>query len=252
MSTVRDEPLAGRVALVTGASSGIGAAVARALAHAGASVAANGRDAERLASALADVPGGRRLLVPGDLTESDMPAKVVRTCVDQLGRIDVIVHAAGVFDAEPLERATMECFDRQFAINVRAGYALVLAAVPHLDEGGSILLVSSMCGRVGFPHAAAYCATKGAIELLTKALALELAPRGVRVNAIAPGIIRTELNRAAIDGSSEYRDWLLGQIPARRIGSVEDVAPLAVFLASDAARYVHGASLLVDGGWAAS
>ena len=135
-------------------------------------------------------------------------------------------------------------------MNVRAPYAITHAAQAHLQSGASVIFISSIAGHIGFPNSAAYCATKGAIEQLTKSLAVELAPRGVRVNAIAPGNIHSPMNEEFFQ-SPEYERAMIERTPAGRVGVVEDVAPAAVFLASEAARYVYGVSLLVDGGWAA-
>ena len=150
----------------------------------------------------------------------------------------------------PLADAPLEDFDEQWRINVRAPYALTKAALPHLAPESSVIFVSSIAGQVAFTSSAAYCATKGAIEQLTKALAVELAPAQIRVNAIAPGNIRTPMNEELLRDPA-YEQMYLDGTPYGRVGLVEDVAPLAVFLASDAARYIHGESILVDGGWAA-
>jgi NAD(P)-dependent dehydrogenase (short-subunit alcohol dehydrogenase family) len=145
----------------------------------------------------------------------------------------------------------MEAFDRQFAINVRAPYALTRAALDHMGEGASIVFISSVFGQVGLAGASGYCATKGAIDQLTRTLALELAPRGIRVNGIAPGFILTALNEANFGHETEIKRSVEGDTPAGRIGSVEEIAPAVAYLASDAASFVHGTTLVIDGGWAA-
>jgi glucose 1-dehydrogenase len=240
--------LDGRTAIVTGASSGIGFAIARAMAEAGASVVLVGRDRGRLERCAEGCPEHRVVAV--DLVEEDAPERIVREALEAFGRIDSIVHSAGIFWPKPLEEAPLSDFDMQWRVNVRAPYALTKAALPHLGRDSSVVFVSSIAGQVAFPNSAAYCATKGAIELLTKALAVELAPRGVRVNAIAPGNIRTPMNEELLE-DPDYEQMYLDGTPYGRVGVVEDVAPLAVFLASDAARYIHGESILVDGAWAA-
>jgi NAD(P)-dependent dehydrogenase (short-subunit alcohol dehydrogenase family) len=246
------DALAGKCALVTGASSGIGAAIARAMAQAGAGVVLVGRDLERLdacATAIEAV-GGRAASVAVDLCDDTAPARIVDAAVERFGALDVVVHSAGIFEPAPFEQSTLESFDRQMDLNVRAPFALTQAALPHLRGGGVVLFISSIAGHAAFPNSAAYCATKGAVELMTRALAVELAPQGIRVNALAPGNIRTPMNEHMLE-SAEYEASMVERTPFGRVGLVEDIAPVAVFMASDAARYVHGASLLVDGGWAA-
>ena len=248
MSTFPSSRLDGKVAIVTGASSGIGFAIAKAMGEAGAKVVVTGRDEERLRRA-ADASGDARVVV-ADLADEAAPERIVAETIDAFGRIDSIVHSAGIFWPKPLADAPLEDFDMQWRVNVRAPYALTRAALPHLDRDSSVIFVSSIAGQVAFPNSSAYCATKGAVEQLTKALAVELAPQGIRVNSIAPGNIRTPMNEELLK-DPDYEQMYLDGTPYGRVGLPEDVAPLAVFLASDAARYIHGESILVDGGWAA-
>jgi NAD(P)-dependent dehydrogenase (short-subunit alcohol dehydrogenase family) len=240
--------LDGKVAIVTGASSGIGFAIAEAMSEAGAKLVLTGRSTERLRRC-ADACGESQV-VAVDLTDDAAPARIVSETVNAFGAIDCVVHSAGIFWPQPFADEPLEDFDMQWRVNVRSPYALTKAVLPHLRRDSSIIFVSSIAGRVAFPNSAAYCATKGAIEQLSKALAVELSPHGIRVNAIAPGNIRTPMNEELLK-SKEWEQMYLDGTPYGRIGMVEDVAPLAVFLASDAARYIHGASVLVDGGWAA-
>jgi NAD(P)-dependent dehydrogenase (short-subunit alcohol dehydrogenase family) len=240
--------LDGKVAVVTGASSGIGAAIARSMSEAGARVVLTGRDEQRLRSCAGGL--GAHHVVPIDLTANGAPARVVAETLAAFGTLNVLVHAAGIFWPKPFAEAPLEDFDAQFSVNVRAPYALTQAALQHLQPGGVVIFISSIAGHVGFPSSTAYCATKGAIELMTKSLAMELAPLGVRVNAIAPGNIHTPMNARFFE-SEEYDRSMIERTPFGRVGVVEDVAPVAVFLASEAARYIHGESILVDGGWAA-
>jgi NAD(P)-dependent dehydrogenase (short-subunit alcohol dehydrogenase family) len=248
MTGFPDFRLDGKVAVVTGASSGIGLACAQAMSEAGAKVVLVGRDRDRLEECAARC--GEHHVVAIDLAADEAPARIVEETVTAFGRINSLLHMAGIFWPKPLGEAPLEDFDMQWRVNVRAPYALTKAALPHLHRDDSIVFVSSIAGQVAFPNSAAYCATKGAIEQLTKALAVELAPQGIRVNAIAPGNIRTPMNEELLK-SKAYEQMYLDGTPYGRVGVVEDIAPLAVFLASDAARYIHGESILVDGGWAA-
>jgi NAD(P)-dependent dehydrogenase (short-subunit alcohol dehydrogenase family) len=248
MTTFPDFALGGRVAVVTGASSGIGAAIAEALSQAGARVVLTGRDETRLRR-VADRLGEHHV-VTADLAEDGAAATIVAETLEAFGALNVLVHSAGLFWPKPFAEAPLSDFDEQFRINVRAPYALTQAALPHLRPDGSVIFISSIAGRVGFPSSTAYCGSKGAVELMTKSLAMELAPVGVRVNAIAPGNIHTPMNERFFE-SEDYNRSMIDRTPFGRVGVVEDVAPAAVFLASDAARYVHGESILVDGGWAA-
>jgi NAD(P)-dependent dehydrogenase (short-subunit alcohol dehydrogenase family) len=240
--------LEGKVAVVTGASSGMGLACAAAMSEAGAKVVLVGRDRERLEHCAERC--GDHHIVEIDLVDEEAPARIVEEALDAFGGITSLLHMAGIFWPKPFAEAPLEEFDTQWRVNVRAPYALTKAALPHLKRDDSVTFVSSIAGHVAFPNSAAYCTTKGAVEQLTKALAVELAPAGIRVNAIAPGNIRTRMNEELLK-DPEYEQMYLDGTPYGRVGLVEDVAPLAVFLASDAARYIHGQSIVVDGGWVA-
>jgi NAD(P)-dependent dehydrogenase (short-subunit alcohol dehydrogenase family) len=244
--------LEGKTAIVTGASSGIGAAIAVAMSAAGARTVLVGRSHERLERSRSEVEnaGSAPIVVEADLTDEQAPKRIVDEALAAFGSIDALVHSAGIFEPVPFLETTMESFDRQWAVNVRAPFALTQAAVPHMKKDGSILFISSIAGHVGFPNSGAYCATKGAVELMARALSMELAPIGIRVNALAPGNIRTPMNEHLL-ASPDYERTMIDLTPYGRVGVVDDVAPVAVFLASDAARYIHGESLLVDGGWVA-
>ena len=243
--------LHGRVSLVTGASSGIGADIARALGEAGSDVVLVGRSPERLADAarLVEKAGVGAETVVADLLSEDAPAQVVAAALAAFGRIDVLVHSAGIYLQGSIEGADDAVLDDQWAINVRAPYRLTQAVLPHLGDGSSVIWISSMSGHIGSAKDTAYCATKGAVELLVKSMASELAPRGIRVNAVAPGNVHTPMNAELI--TPELEREILAMTPAGRIGVVTDVSPAVVFLASAAGAYVHGASILIDGGVAA-
>jgi glucose 1-dehydrogenase len=245
--------LSGRVAIVTGASSGIGMASARALAEAGADVVAVARDEERLrrcAEEVAATGGGRCLEASADVTDAGSPERIVKAALEAFARIDVLVHSAGLFEPIPFAETSPDSLDRQWAVNVRAPFLLTQAALPHLQAGSSVIFVSSIAGHVGFPSSTAYCATKGAVELLARALSLELSPLGIRANVIAPGNVLTPMNEdlRALPG---YEERVSSETPAGRFAEPQEIAAAVVFFASDAASFVHGASLLVDGGWIA-
>jgi NAD(P)-dependent dehydrogenase (short-subunit alcohol dehydrogenase family) len=246
------EGLEGRVAIVTGASSGIGAACAIELVARGARVLFTGRDEARLREHIAATGAPDRCeALAADLTADGGAEAIVERCVDRFDGIDVLVHSAGIYESEPFEQSTLESFDRQFAINTRAPYALTRAALPWLGDGASVVFISSVFGQVGLPGASGYCASKGAVDQLTRTLALELAPRGVRVNAVAPGFILTALNEAVFGEPTETRRAVEADTPAGRIGDVREIAPAVAYLASDAASFMQGATLVIDGGWAA-
>jgi NAD(P)-dependent dehydrogenase (short-subunit alcohol dehydrogenase family) len=237
-----------KVAIVTGASSGIGAAIARAMAMAGASVVAVGRSTDRLQEVVDDIHagGGVAHQVAVDLTDEDAPDRIVATAVESFGGVDCLVHCAGVLETGPSDDS-LAALDRQWATNVRAPVALTVAALCELRRRrGNVIFLSSISGKVGFAGGAAYCATKGAIEMFTKALAVEEAP-AVRVNAIAPGNVETAMN-AHLMADPDYKRAVLAATPLGRNGQVEDIAPIAVLLASGAASWMTGQSVVVDGG----
>lgn len=244
--------LHGTVSVVTGASSGIGADTARALGAAGSSVLLVGRSSQRLAEAAQAVTatGAEADVVAADICADEGPRAVVDAALDRFGRIDVLVHSAGVFLPAPFPEVTPDDFELQWRTNVLAPYRLTQAALPHLSSGSSVVFVSSVSGQFGSPECTAYCATKGAVELLVKSLATELGPRGIRVNAVAPSDVRTPMNDHLF-ADPAYEQGILAVTPAGRVGAVSDVSPAVVYLASPAAAYVHGVSLPVDGGFAA-
>lgn len=240
-----------RVAVVTGASSGMGRAISTAYAAAGARVLLVGRDKERLSEALAEAArAGECRSFRLDVTADDAPRTLVDEALAEYGRLDILVHAAGVFLPQPFEGNPLGDLDRQWLVNVRAPFALTQAAIPHLAAGSAVIFISSIAGIVGFPGAVAYCATKGAVELMSKALTLEYGADGVRFNCIAPGNIRTPMNEHLL-ADPAYEEAMLKATPSRRIGTVDEIAGAAVFLASEAAAYMFGSSVVIDGGWTA-
>lgn len=253
MRTYLDLDLTGLTAVVTGASSGIGRATSEALAEAGANLVLVGRDASRLQEtiALVQARGVEAEPVTVELTAPDAPQTIVDAAVKRFGGVNILVNCAGIFEPMPFDTQPLESFDRQMAINVRVPFALTQAALPYLKPHGAVVNISSIAGYTGFPQSAAYCASKGAVELMTRALGTELGPLGVRVNCVAPGNIRTPMNAHQFVASREYEKSLEDRTPLGRIGETEDIAAAIVYLASPAAKFVNGASWLVDGGWAA-
>ena len=242
--------LRGRTALITGASSGIGVATARALAEAGADVMLVGRSGERLAKAVeaARTTGRRCESVRLDLTDEEAPERIVTETVQRFGSLDCLVHNAGIFCFRPFLETPVEILDEQYRTNVRAPYALTQAAVPHMPPGSTIVFVTSNATHGHFEDMAAYAASKGGEESLSRALALELAPRKIRVNAVAPGITRTPMT-SRIDGDPELEAALVKLTPLGRLGQPEDIAAAVVFLSSAVSAYILGAVVTVDGGW---
>ena len=246
--------LNGKIALVTGASRGIGRSIALGLAQAGADVALASRTAADLESVAGEVRalGRRALVLPLDVTSLDKIRRMVDSTVSSLGGIDVLVNAAGVPGRKPTVELTEDDFDRLYDVNIRAVTFCCVAAGPHLlARRGSVINICSLTTTIGLPGRALYGPSKGAVGQLTKALAVEWGPSGVRVNAIAPGWIETDLSRPALR-DPEFAERILDRTPLRRIGQPEDIAGAAVFLASNAAAFVSGHILTVDGGYLAS
>jgi NAD(P)-dependent dehydrogenase (short-subunit alcohol dehydrogenase family) len=242
--------LISRTALVTGASRGIGRAAARALALAGARVIVHyGSGSKEAASLVAEIraAGGKADAVGADLGAPDGAHKLATEVRKLVGeRLDILVANAGVATAASIEDQTVAEFDRMFAVNVRAPFFLVQQLLPLLGEGSSVVLLSSLAARASVGVLPAYAATKGAIDTLVKHLAALLGPRGIRVNAVAPGVIDTDMSNFV--RSDEGRDYTLSIQALQRIGHPDDVADVITFLASDAARWVTGDSIQAGGG----
>jgi NAD(P)-dependent dehydrogenase (short-subunit alcohol dehydrogenase family) len=242
--------LSGKTALVTGASRGIGRASALALAKAGAQVVVHyGRGAKEAEAVVAEIrsTGGRADMVAADLAAPDGAhalAKRVRGIVGD--RLDILVLNAGVSAAATIEDTTVEDFDRLFAVNVRAPYFLVQQLLPILSSGTSVILLSSLAARASVGALSAYSATKGAVDALVKPFAAALGPRGIRVNAVAPGVTDTEMSNFA--KTEAGRSFILGMQALQRIAEPADIASVVPFLASDDARWITGTTIHVDGG----
>jgi NAD(P)-dependent dehydrogenase (short-subunit alcohol dehydrogenase family) len=242
--------LSGKTALVTGASRGIGRASALALARAGAQVVVHyGRGAAEAESVVKEIraAGGRAEMIGADLADPDAPAALAKKARAIVGdRLDILVANAGVGKSATIEETTIADFDRLFAVNVRAPFFLVQQLLPILGEGSSVVLVSSLAARATLGTLSAYAATKGAIDTLVKHFATALGERGVRVNAVAPGVIATEMS--SFTKTESGQEFVLSIQALKRLGGPDDVADAVVFLASDEARWVNGDTLRVDGG----
>jgi 3-oxoacyl-[acyl-carrier protein] reductase len=244
--------LNGKAGVVTGASKGIGAGIARALAAAGASVAVNyASDKAGADKVVADIDkgGGKAVAIQGDLSK---PADITRLFTEAkkaFGHLDVLVNNAGVYKFLPLDQSEPEEFHRQFNTNVLGAILAAREAARSFGpEGGSIINVSSTASRAAVPNSVIYSATKGAVDAVTRVLAAELGPRKIRVNTLAPGMVETEGAHTAGVIGSEFQKAVEATTPLGRIGQPDDIASIAVFLASDAAGWVTGERISVAGG----
>jgi 3-oxoacyl-[acyl-carrier protein] reductase len=242
--------LSGKTALVTGASRGIGRASALALGKLGAQVLIHYGRAKDEAEAVAleiHAAGGRAQTIGADLAAVDgahVLARQVRTIVGD--RLDILVSNAGISNAASIEETTIADFDAQFAVNVRAPFFLVQQLLPILGEGSSVVLVSSLAAHASVGNLAAYAATKGAVDTLVKHFATALGPRGIRVNAVAPGVVETDMSSFA--RTEAGRDFTLGMQALKRVAQPDDIGDVVAFLASHQARWVNGDTVHVDGG----
>jgi 3-oxoacyl-[acyl-carrier protein] reductase len=242
--------LSGKTALVTGASRGIGRASALRLAEAGAQVLVHyGQGAKEAETVVEQIrkAGGRADAVGVDLSDPEGPHKLAKRVRCIVGdRLDILVANAGISKAATIEETTVADFDGMFAVNVRAPFFLVQQFLPIMCKGSSIIFVSSLAARSAVGSLAAYAATKGAIDTIIKHFASALGPRGIRVNAVAPGVVETEMsNFIKADAGREYT---LGMQALQRIAQPDDIGPAVAFLASDDARWITGDTLRVDGG----
>ena len=243
--------LKGKVAVVTGASKGIGAAIAKALAAEGASVVVNYASSKEGADTIVaaiNKAGGTAVAVQGDVSKAADAQRVIDTAVDTYGRLDVLVNNSGVYEFLPIEAVTEEHFHRIFNINVLGVLLTTQAAVKRLGEGGSIINIGSGVTRLTPPSSAVYTATKGALDAITGVLSRELGPKKIRVNSINPGMVETEGTHTGGFIGSDFEKFAIAQTPLGRIGQVTDIAPIAVFLASNDSQWLTGELLLATGG----
>jgi 3-oxoacyl-[acyl-carrier protein] reductase len=243
--------LSARTALVTGGSRGIGRAVARALAAAGAGVAINYHRDENASSSLVEevrAGGGEAMALAADVSDAREAARLVRDVLAAWQRLDVLVLSAGIWEEDEAGAGSLATWERAIAVNLRGAFLVTDAAIPHLEKvGGSIVFVSSTAGQRGEARHSAYAATKGALISYTKSLAMELGPRGIRVNCVAPGWVETDMTREAL-ADREARREIEKAIPLGRVAQPADVAGPVLFLVSDLARHVQGEVVNVNGG----
>jgi 2-deoxy-D-gluconate 3-dehydrogenase len=245
--------LSGKVALIAGAGRGIGRSTAIAMSESGASVALSSRTQTELDEVVAHLEkiGGRAVAIHGDLAEPQTPRRVIETCIEKLGRLDILVNIAGCVVRKRAEETLPEDWDHVLDLNIKAVAELCRLALPFLRRniGANIINMSSITGLVGTPLRAAYAATKAAILGYTRVLAKELASENIRVNAVQPGFIDTAFVSPYLNNNPEALADVLRHIPLGRVGRSEEAAWPIVFLASTAASYITGQTIIIDGGW---
>jgi 3-oxoacyl-[acyl-carrier protein] reductase len=243
--------LKGKVAVVTGASKGIGAGIAKALGAEGASVVVNYASSKAGADAVVAAiaaTGGKAVAVAGDVSKVADAKAIVDAAIKNYGRLDILVNNSGVYEFAPLEAVTEESFHKMFNINVLGAILTTQAAAKYLSEGGSIINIGSGVSRLTPAFSTVYTGTKGALDAITGVLARELGPKKIRVNTINPGVVETEGTHSGGIIGSDLEKQLIAQAPLGRTGVVGDIAPIAVFLASDDSAWLTGEQLLATGG----
>jgi NAD(P)-dependent dehydrogenase (short-subunit alcohol dehydrogenase family) len=249
-----EKQLEGKVAIVTGATSGIGRATALRFAEAGASVALVGRNAQALSGVAGEIKlnGGEALTIRADVTVQPIARRIVTQTIERFGGIDVLVNAAGHIVSGSIEETTLATWDAMLNVNLRAVFNLMQQVIPHLAERkGNIVNVSSVTGLRAFPGVLAYCVSKAGLDQLTRCAALELAPKGVRVNAVNPGVVVTEIHKRGGMSQKDYKAFLERSKethPIGRVGQPFEVAELILYLASERAAWITGATYSIDGG----
>ncbi len=250
---MKNGKLAGKVAVVTGASKGIGAAIAKALAVEGAAVVANYASsktgADKVVSEITSA-GGKAVAVQGDVARKADIERLFAETNKAFGRLDILVNNAGIYEFSPLENVTEEHFHKHFNLNVLGLILASQAAVRLFDAaGGNIVNISSIVSTLATPNAAVYSGTKAAVDAITRSLAAELGPRKIRVNAIRPGMVETEGTHSAGIAESEMRKQVEAQTPLGRIGQPRDIAGAVVFLASSDSSWITGETFVISGGY---
>ncbi len=243
--------LAGKVAVVTGASKGIGAGIAKALAEDGAAVVVNYASSQAGADAVVNAItafGGKAVAIQGDVSIAAQAQGLIEAAVKHFGRLDILVNNSGVFDVAPVEHVTEDQYRRLFDVNVLGVLLTTQAAIKHLQEGGSVINISSSITSLRTPGTSIYTATKAAVNAISGILVKELAPRNIRVNVVSPGFVVTEGTKAAGIVGSEMEAGIVAQTPLGRAGQPDDIARVVAFLASDDARFVTGEEITASGG----
>jgi 3-oxoacyl-[acyl-carrier protein] reductase len=243
--------LTGKVAIVTGASKGIGAAIAKSLAAEGASVVVNYASskagADTVVAAISKA-GGKAVAIRGDVSKAEEAQGIIDSTIKTFGKIDVLVNNSGVYKFAPIEEVTEEDFHWHFNVNVLGLLLTTQAAVKHMGEGASIINIGSVVSRVTPPGSSVYTATKGAVAAITGVLARELGPRKIRVNSLNPGMTETEGTHSAGFIASDFEKGIIAQTPLGRLGQPGDIASIAVFLASEDSGWLTGEQILAGGG----
>ena len=244
--------LENKVAIVTGARRGIGRGIALVLAKAGADVVVSDISLEDCQKVVEEIEGlGRKgLAVKCDVTQKSEVEEMVKKTIEDFGKLDILVNNAGILTQSPVAEVTAEEFQRVMDINLRGYLFCAQEAAKVMDEGARIVNITSIAGMFGSPVWSVYCASKAGVISLTKSLALALAPKKIHVNAIAPGLIETEMTKDLL-ADQKMREYLLGRTPLGRPGQTEDIGKVAAFLASDGVSFMTGATVVVDGGWLA-
>jgi 3-oxoacyl-[acyl-carrier protein] reductase len=243
--------LTGKVAVVTGASKGIGAAIAKSLGAAGASVVVNYASDKAGADKAVDAitkAGGKAVAVKGDVSKAADAQGIIDAAINTYGKLDILVNNSGVYEFGALEAITPEHFHRQFDINVLGLLLVTQAAAKHLTKGGSVINIGSLVSRITPPGSSVYSATKGAVDVITGVLSLELGAKGIRVNSLNPGMVETEGTHTAGFIGSDFDKQHVASVPLGRIGQPNDIATAAVFLASDDAGWINGQLINAGGG----
>jgi 3-oxoacyl-[acyl-carrier protein] reductase len=243
--------LTGKVAVVTGASKGIGAAIAKAYAAEGASVVVNYASSKAGADAVvAEITkaGGKAVAVGGDVSKAAEVQGIIDAAINNFGKLDILVNNSGVYSFGSIEEVTEESFDKHFGVNVLGLLLTTQAAVKHIGQGGSIINIGSVISRLNPAGTVIYTATKGAVDSITAVLSKELGPRKIRVNSINPGLVETEGTHAAGVMKSDFETGMVAQTPLGRVGAPDDIAKVAVFLASEDSAWVTGERVGVGGG----